>query len=400
LNRFGTMAPSDLIGAGVHYAREGAPLNRQQAFVFEILAPIYTRTPEVREIYAPEGRILREGEVFRFPDLGDALERFAAEGSAPFYSGEIGQRVADFVRERGGTLSRSDMAAYRAVERRPVGAAYRGCEILTNPPPSSGGVLIAFALELLERLGRADVETLVAVMRAANEARGEQFTEGLREDGFGNRFLERARLDATAEQVRQGLAGGGRGPSAGEGLGSTTHLAAIDAEGWCATVTCSNGTGSSMLVPGTGVHVNNMLGEEDLNPHGFHLTPVGVRLPSMMSPTVVLREDEVIAGLGSAGSNRIRSAVVQMIVRMLADGMGPAEAIDAPRLHYEAGVVQAEPGVEEEGLRRVEHGGTRVVRWNHTNLFFGGVQAVARDPGTGEVSGAGDHRRGGAAAIA
>jgi gamma-glutamyltranspeptidase/glutathione hydrolase len=143
-----------------------------------------------------------------------------------------------------------------------------------------------------------------------------------------------------------------------------------------------------------------MLGEEDLNPHGFHLTPIGTRLPSMMSPTVVLREGEVTAGLGSAGSNRIRSAVVQMIVRMLADGMGPAGAIDAPRLHYEAGVVQAEPGVEEKGLRRVEQGGARVVRWNHTNLFFGGVQAVARDPDSGAVSGAGDHRRGGAAAVA
>jgi gamma-glutamyltranspeptidase/glutathione hydrolase len=400
LDRFGTMAPSDLIGAGVRYAREGVPLNRQQGFVFQILAPIYTRTPEVREIYAPEGAILREGETFRFPDLAEALERFAAEGAEPFYSGDIGRRVADFVRERGGTLSRSDMAAYRSVERTPVGAAYRDCEILTNPPPSSGGVLIAFALELLERLGRADVEALVAVMRAANEARGEQFTEGLRADRFGDRFLEGARLDAAAERIRAGLAGGGSAQDAGEGLGSTTHLAAIDAEGWCASVTCSNGTGSSMLVPGTGVHVNNMLGEEDLNPHGFHLTPVGARLPSMMSPTVVLREGEVTAGLGSAGSNRIRSALVQMIVRMLADGMGPAEAIDAPRLHYEAGVVQAEPGVEEEGLRRVEQGGTRVVRWNHTNLFFGGVQAVARDPDDGAVSGAGDHRRGGAAAVA
>src|SRR3954452_13897374 len=150
LDRFGSMPVSTLIEPGVRHARDGVPLNRQQGFVFEILAPIYTRTPEVREIYAPEGRILREGEAFRFPELGDALERFAAEGAEPFYGGEIGQRVADFVRERGGTLSRSDMAAYRAVERRPAAAAYRGCEVLTNPPPSSGGILIAYSLELLE----------------------------------------------------------------------------------------------------------------------------------------------------------------------------------------------------------------------------------------------------------
>jgi gamma-glutamyltranspeptidase / glutathione hydrolase len=382
LARFGTMPMEALVQPAVEYAREGAPVNLQQAFVLEILAPIYTRTPEVCEVYAPEGRILREGEIFRFPDLGDALERFASEGAELFYEGEIGHRVADFVRERGGTLSRSDFAAYRAVERRPASATYRGCEVLTNPPPSSGGILIAYSLALLERLGRSDVEALVAAMRSANEARGEEFSEGLRSEGYLSRFLDRRKLDAIAER-----------------LGSTTHLAAIDSAGCCATVTCSNGTGSGILVPGTGVHLNNMLGEEDLNPHGFHLSPVGARLPSMMSPTVVLRDGDVIAGLGSAGSNRIRSAVLQTIIRLLDDGMGAAEAIAAPRLHYEAGVVQAEPGVDEQGLRRVEDSGTRVVRWDHTNLFFGGVQAVARDPASGELSGGGDPRRGGTAVV-
>ncbi|HET8592458.1 MAG TPA: gamma-glutamyltransferase [Solirubrobacterales bacterium] len=397
LERFGTMPLEALIGPGVRHAREGVAINRQQAFVFEILAPIYTMTPEVREIYAPEGRILREGELFRFPELAEALERLAAEGSRPFYEGDVGQAVADFVRDRGGTLSRSDMAGYRAIEREPVRASFRGCEILTNPPPSSGGILIAFALEVLERLGRADVEALVAVMRAAGAARGEGFSDGLRQEGFAHSFLDGKRLDAAAERTRAGLGAGGSA-SPGDALGSTTHLAAIDAEGCCASVTCSNGTGSGILVPGTGVHVNNMLGEEDLNPHGFHLVPIGTRLPSMMSPTLVLREGEVVAGLGSAGSNRIRSAVLQTIVRMLAaEGVRPADAIDAGRLHFEAGVVQAEPGVEESGLRRLEERGTPVIRWDHKNLFFGGVQAVARDPASGELGGAGDPRRGGAA---
>lgn len=400
LERFGTMPVSELVAPGIRYAREGVPINRQQAFVFEILAPIQTRTAQVREIYAPEGRVLRAGEIFRFPELADALERFAAEGASPFYSGDIGRAIADFVRERGGTLSREDMKAYRAVERTPVAARYRGCEILTNPPPSSGGILIAFALGLLERLGRAGVEELVAVMQAANDERGEDFSDGLRGDGFGGHFLDAAVLDRAAERIRTGLPTGRSDAGPGDALGSTTHLVAIDSEGCCASVTCSNGTGSSILVPGTGVHVNNMLGEEDLNPHGFHLTPVGARLPSMMAPTVVLRDGDVIAGLGSAGSNRIRSAVVQTIVRMLAEGMGPADAIEAARLHFEAGVVQAEPGVEDTGLQAVEKGGTTVVRWDHKNLFFGGVQAVARDPASGELSGGGDPRRGGAAVIA
>jgi gamma-glutamyltranspeptidase / glutathione hydrolase len=397
LERFGTVPMDALVRPGVGYARGGAAVNRQQAFVLEILAPIYTRTAEARAIYAPEGRILREGETFKFPDLADALERFAAAGPEPFYAGDIGRAVADFVRERGGTLSRSDMAAYRAVERRPAPAAFRGCEVLTNPPPSSGGILVAYSLELLERLGRSDVEALVAVMGAANAERDEEFAEGLRREGFLERFLDHGRLDDAAKRLRAGLGSSASPRSPGDTLGSTTHLAAIDAEGYCATVTCSNGTGSSILVPGTGVHLNNMLGEEDLNPHGFHLAPVGERLPSMMCPTVVLRDGEILAGLGSAGSNRIRSAILQMIIRLLVAGLGPAEAIEAGRLHFEAGVVQAEPGVEENGLRAVEDSGVKVIRWDHKNLFFGGVQAVARDPAGGELSGGGDPRRGGAA---
>src|SRR5919204_355474 len=121
------------------------------------------------------------------------------------------------------------------------------------------------------------------------------------------------------------------------GLGSTTHITAVDADGRCASVTCSNGSGSGVIVPGTGIHVNNMLGEEDLNPLGFHVTPPGRRVPSMMSPTVVLRDGQLEAGLGSGGSNRIRSAVLQTILRLVVDGLDVQEAVEAPRVHFEAG---------------------------------------------------------------
>jgi gamma-glutamyltranspeptidase/glutathione hydrolase len=393
LERFGTMPMGALIGPAVRHARDGAPLNRQQAYVLKILEPIYTRLPECRAIYAPEGRILREGEPFRFPDLAGGLEVLAAEGPSPFYEGELGHAVADFVSERGGIVSRSDMAAYRPIERAAVSASYRGCQILTNPPPSSGGILIAYALELLERGGGDGIEALVAVMGAANEARGERFSEGLYREGFTSEFLSPERIDAVAEEI--GPAFEERG---GSRFGSTTHLVVIDEGGVCASVTCSNGTGSGLVVPGTGVHVNNMLGEEDLNPHGFHHTPAGRRMTSMMAPTIVLRDGEVVAGLGSAGSNRIRSAVLQTVVRLLADGMGPSDAISAPRVHFEEGRLQAEPGVDEAGLCRVEAAGIPVVRWSQRNLFFGGVQAVTRDPSSGELEGGGDPRRGGSVA--
>lgn len=366
--RYGSMPLAEMVKPGARLAHDGVVVNEQQAYLFEILAPILSHTPEGAEVYSPAGRPLVQGETFRWPDAGDALERFGDEGAEPFYGGEVGARVADWVRDRGGTLGQGDLAAYEPVEREPVAADFRGARVLTNPPPSSGGFLIAKALAALEGTGpESGVSELVEATEAANALRTEEFAEALHD------------------------------PSR---LGSTTHISALDADGMCVSVTCSNGTGSGLVVPGTGVHLNNMLGETDLNPGGFHRIPPGRRVSSMMAPTIALRDGRVELGLGSAGSNRIRSAILGVAVRVLEQGMDAAEAVNAPRIHFEDGVVQAEPGVDEEGLARVEARGIPVVRWDRPNLFFGGVQAVVRDSVTGDLSGAGDPRRGGAVAFA
>jgi gamma-glutamyltranspeptidase/glutathione hydrolase len=138
-----------------------------------------------------------------------------------------------------------------------------------------------------------------------------------------------------------------------------------------------------------------MLGEQDLNPLGFHRHPPGRRLPSMMSPTIVLRDREPELVLGSAGSNRIRSAVLQTIVRVIDDGLRAGDAVQAPRIHFEDGVVYAEPGIDVDAL---ESSGRAVGRFRERNLFFGGVQAVERDADEG-FWGGGDPRRGGAAIV-
>jgi gamma-glutamyltranspeptidase/glutathione hydrolase len=372
LRRYGSVPMAELAAPAARLAREGAPLNRQQAYVLRILEPIYTATPEARAIYAPEGRILGEGDVFRYPDLGDALERYGDEGSAALCEGEVPRRVEEYIVSRGGTLSVADFEAYEPVVRAPVGARYAGRELLTNPPPSAGGILVAYSLALLSRMEGSGPEEITAAMAAANDARDEDFAVNLGQEGFARKFLD-------------------------DRLGSTTHLAAMDTNGLCASVTCSNGTGSGMVVPGTGIHLNNMLGEEDLNPRGFHQSEPGVRISSMMSPTLILEEGQVRAGLGSAGSNRIRSAVLQTTLNLLA-GVDPQAAVDAPRIHLEAGLLQAEPGVDPVALDRIEATGQRVFRWNERNLFFGGVQIVTRDPATGQLDGAGDPRRGGAVA--
>ncbi|MDX6602193.1 MAG: gamma-glutamyltranspeptidase / glutathione hydrolase [Solirubrobacterales bacterium] len=385
LRRFGTMPLAALAESGIHLARDGAPVNAEQAYILDILEPIHARLEGTRELYAPAGHTLREGEIFRFAELADALERFGAEGAEPFCRGEVAAALSDYVIENGGTLGRGDIASYAPIEREPISASFRGTEVLTNPPPSSGGILIAYCLGLLERLGeRSGPEQLVAAMGAANAARGDAFAEALYGTGLEASLLDPTALDAAA----------------GDLLGSTTHISVLDKDGMCANVTCSNGSGSGVLVPGTGVILNNMLGEEDLNPLGFHAIAPGRRVPSMMAPTVVLRDGEIELGLGSAGSNRIRSAILQTIVRAVEQGMSAGDAVRAPRLHFEQGVVQAEPGIDEEALARIEARGVPVLRRPAINLFFGGTQAVVRERGTGALSGGGDPRRGGSVAAA
>jgi gamma-glutamyltranspeptidase / glutathione hydrolase len=385
LERFGTVPLSALVGPGIRLAREGAPVNREQAYILEILAPIHEQMTGTRELYAPQGRRLGEGDVFRFPELAEALERYAAEGAEPFYKGDVAAAISDFVIERGGIIGPGDLASYAAVERPPIVAPFRGTEVLTNPPPSSGGILIAYCLGLLERLGpHSGPEQLVAAMGAANERRDLAFAESLYEEGMEIGFLDPAGLDLAVADL----------------LGSTTHISVLDGEGTCASVTCSNGSGSGVLVPGTGVILNNMLGEEDLNPAGFHLIAPGRRVPSMMAPTMVLRNGEIVLALGSAGSNRIRSAILQTVVRAVEQGFPVAAAVEAPRLHFEQGLVQAEPGIDEAALGRLEARKLPVARRPSINLFFGGVQAVACDPRSGRLSGGGDPRRGGAVAYA
>jgi gamma-glutamyltranspeptidase/glutathione hydrolase len=369
--RWGSLPLSDLAAPAARLAREGVALNAAQAYVVEILAGIATRTPEGRALFAPGGRLLREGDAFRSPELAEAIARLGAEGAAPFHTGDLAAAVLDWVGDRGGALTAQDLAAYAPVPRTPARASYRGRDVLTNPPPSAGGVLLVLALALLDRApGPPPLRAVVDAMAAAQDARTPAFVAGLTEPGFLGRFL-------------------------GARLGSTTHVSVVDGEGRACAVTTTNGEGSGEIVPGTGIHLNNIMGEEDLSPLGFHTQPPGTRMPSMMAPTVVLRDGVVELVLGSAGSNRIRSALLQTVVGVVDHGLDAQEAVRAPRAHLEAGVLFHEPGVPVHELG----GAHELLAFRAPNLFFGGVQAVARDP-SGVLTGAGDPRRGGAAASA
>jgi gamma-glutamyltranspeptidase/glutathione hydrolase len=373
--RWGTVPLAELAAPAAALAREGVALNAAQAYVFEILEPILVSSPEARAVFAPGGRVLREGEAFRDPELADTIERLGTEGAEPFYRGDLAEALVDWVGAHGGVVTPDDLRAYRAVDRDPVRARYRGREVLTNPPPSAGGILLTLAMARLDErtAGPPSPADLVELMAAVQDERTPAFTAGLAEDGFAERFLASR-------------------------LGSTTHLSVLDAGGLACSVTCTNGEGSGVVVPGTGIHVNNVMGEEDLSPLGFFRAPPGLRMPSMMAPTIVLSADGAVElVLGSAGSNRIRSAILQTIVGVVDHGLPAGDAVLAPRLHYEAGVVYAEPGVPLDDVRAC---GYDVAVFGDRNLFFGGVQAVECDAATGEVTGAGDPRRGGAAVAA
>lgn len=372
--RFGRVPLEQLVGPAVALARGGVALNRQQAYVVEILEATIASTAEASALFAPGGRLLRAGDRLRQPELGDALERLGAEGARPFYDGDIGTAIVDWLAARGGLVTADDLRAYAVIDREPLRVSYRGREVLTNPPPAAGGVLIALALALLDAYpSPPSLTQIVEVMERAQSERTPAFLAGLDDPQFVEAFLRR---------------GGGR-------LGSTTHIAALDRDGWACSVTSSAGSASGVIVPGTGVYLNNMLGEQDLNPLGFHRHTAGKRLPSMMAPTVVLGDRVPELALGSAGSNRIRSAILQTIIRRIDHAMLAQAAVEAPRVHFEDGVVYVEPGIDSSELAQA---GRELAQFRELNLFFGGVQAAARNR-DGSFSGGGDPRRGGAAII-
>lgn len=384
-----------LVEPAAALARRGVRVNALQGYIFDIVGAIYTADPEVQRLFAARrdpDRLVRCGETFRQPLLADTLELLAREGEALFYRGEIGRQLLADSRERGGHLEADDLAAYRVHRRRPLAVDYRGARLYTNPAPSSGGMLIAFALRLLEAGGPlpapfgspGHVERMVRAMAATNAARAE--IEAVAEPSArSRRLLGRAMLQRYREQVV------GR-PACHRG---TTHVSVLDAEGNEASMTVSNGEGAGYAIPGTGIVMNNMLGEEDLNPRGFHAWTPDTRMSSMMAPTLLARADGTDVVLGSGGSNRIRSAILQVVSNLVDLEMPVKQAVNSPRLHLENGHLSVEHGHSRSAVERLREMHPAAEFWGGRNLFFGGVHAVTRHRRSGELAGAGDPRRGG-----
>lgn len=349
--RLGRLDLARVVAPARALAEAGALLSPVQAEIVRLLGDILTLTPEARAVFAPDGRLPRAGERLAMPAYADFLAEVAAGRVTGFDHPRLAAATETTMLAHHGLLTRADLAAYRVVERTPLEVMVRGHRVLTNPPPAFGGGLVAHGVGLLDA-----GHTLDRALSAISDRD----------------------LIARVRSVK-----------------GTTHVSVSDADGNAAAMTTSNGSCSGVFVPGTGVQLNNVMGEQDLHPDGFHAAPPGLRVGSMMAPTVVELADGRVVALGSGGSERIRSAITQVVARLL-DGEHVGHAVRAPRLHWDGTTWQVEPGIDHDRLRTLA-GGRPVNVWPGRDLFFGGVNAVVSGPDL--VEAAGDDRRDGAEAV-
>ncbi len=390
---------SRLIEPACEAAREGVTINEFQHYIAEIVSPIIRSSTAALQLHASRERpdtIASPGTKVRQPEMANSFEQLAREGDALFYRGEMAQQLIRDCSERGGYLRADDLANYQVERRQPLAIDYHGHHIYTNPAPSVGGTLIAFALALLEQERLADftpgsIEHLVRVTEA------QRLAQCLRQE-------QEIELNLTADRSRQILSDRflhhyrtimQRHPLCSRG---TTQISIADAEGNMASMTLSNGEGSGYVIPGTGIMMNNMLGEEDINPHGFNLWPEDRRIASMMSPTLVAAADGRLIATGSGGSNRIRSAILQVLINLLDFNMDIRSAVEHTRLHFEQGRLNIEDGAADSVIMQLFKLFPQHTRWPGKNLFFGGAHTVMRAI-DGTLSGQGDSRRGGVSII-
>lgn len=355
----GRLPLGDVVAPARELARNGTIVDAAQASLLVLLEQILTLTAEGRRIFAPAGRLLRAGDRMRNNALADLLDD-VADGRVTGVASLVAP-LAEAMRP-GGLVTDADLDAYQVIERQPLTATYRGAQLATNPAPSFGGSLVADGLAHLDRQPAVDGSAESLVRLAAVLV------------GMSERHV------IAPHSVR-----------------GTTHISVADGAGNLAAMTMSNGSCSGVFAAGTGIQLNNVMGESDLHPEGFHVTPPGVRIGSMMAPMLVTTRDGTRLALGSGGSERIRSALTCALVALLDRRASLDGAVRAPRLHWDRTDLQVEPGLAQDVMAALASRWP-VRAWQRRDLYFGGVQAVTRRP-DGAVSAAGDDRRGGVGVV-
>ncbi|MBA2456570.1 MAG: gamma-glutamyltransferase [Nocardioidaceae bacterium] len=389
--QWGCVAWRDVFAPAISIARGGFKLGVASRYYLEFVHDLVYGWDEASSavLHEADGGLVPPGQDIHLADLVDTLETLADQGPEVFYRGDIAAAMAADVLERGGILTREDLAAYRPETRTALPARVGDWLMATNPPPSIGGATVAAMLRLLDGHPRGswtrdDTRLLVDVQHKIllHRVRHLEATDEL--DSEVRRLLDLTEA-ADSKQVWSP---------------STTHVSAADTEGTACAVTVSSGYGSGMLAAGTGVWLNNCLGEPELNARGLHGLPPGTRLISNMAPSVARRADGAVLALGSPGADRITTAIVQAMAG-IAGGMSLQEAIDHPRAHVR--INRSDPALAavldfELGFPMPEDMPLPTYEMPLHSMYFGGVTAAAYEP-TGGLAAAADPRRTGAVAI-
>jgi gamma-glutamyltranspeptidase/glutathione hydrolase len=385
----GRLPWAEVVEPAIHWADQGFPLTGGAAeYLNYTHEAIFSWHPDsYRALHHSDGRLLQAGETVHIPYLADSLRLIAAGGVDVFYTGTIGQRMAAEIQANDGLLTAEDLAAYRPISRPPLRFRFGDWDITTNPAPAIGGGCLAAMLYLLDQTAANQdidpVKTLIQIQRAVLDYRGTTL-DGLVDNADAISHL----LILSRQGDFQGLL---KSPS-------TIHISAVDSNSLACSISASAGYGSGAMVTGTGLWLNNSLGEIDLHPQGIAALHPGTRLASNMAPTVARRSDGAVLAVGSPGASRITTAIAQVLANVMHRGMSLEAAIAHPRLHVETteGVLRL---AYEPGLSLPPRSATEFVLkpFAQPSMYFGGVQIARWCPITG-LNAVADLRRSGGVA--
>ncbi len=389
VERYGTMPWSEIVGPAIAAVDAGFPLSgaaaEYMAYAHESIFGWHP--PSHHVVHHPDGTTLAEGEIVHIPELAHSLRQIAEEGVEALYRGDLGAAISDAVIAGGGILTRKDLAAYEPQLRKPTQVQVDTWQVATNPPPAVGGACLAAMLLLLDdhpftSWTAEEVRHLARVQRSVLRYRKQRL-----DPAESDRVAEAAEL---LEYARLGDLG------ALMSAPSTVHTSAVDSEGAGCAVTVSAGYGSGVMVPGTGMWMNNSLGEIELHPEGFHHAEPGTRLVSNMAPTVARSDLGSVMAIGSPGADRITTAISTVLLNYIHLGMSLRDAIAHPRLHTEQFEGQLTIAYEP-GLAVSAFDDFVPRRFPDLSMYFGGVQAALWDPMAGHFEAADPRRTGGTA---
>ena len=381
----GTLPLTEVLEPAIELSKKGIRLSSYQAYINKLIKPILLLTHDGKNLFNKNNNFLKEGDLFKNPNFTNFLIGLSQKGKDFFYKGEIAELICNqFGKE--GYLNKEALSNYKIELRKPISFKINEYTIITNPPPSYAGTLMLFLMKLLKKSSylNYNVETLIKAMGITSMAREEVCTNPLEEmeinkinnqlifDKYYKYFTDDKFVVNTSKL---------------SGFGSTTHISIIDKNENIASVTTTNGEGSGHFIKKYGFMLNNMLGEEDLNPYGFHKWKSIRRLPTMICPTIILKNNKPYLVLGSGGSNRIRSAITQVILNLIVKNMSLQDAIDSPRIHLEGSDLFIEPGINLSNSQISNN--FKVNGFKEKSLFFGGVNCVSHQEAIG------DNRRGG-----